>query len=672
MDFPHLFEPIDIGTVKLKNRVVIPAHGPRLPPARYLRYLEERVKSGVSLFVCSDPALAGVSSYTVGPPSPVPSSYLGGADVMLPNPARPGGAEFFDNLLIPRMKEQAELAHRYEAFCFGQLVHAGGYITAAHYQPGLSPSAEPDELLGDTPHELDEDEIADLVRIYGDSAARVQKAGMDGVEVHACHGLLLNSFLSPLSNKRTDRYGGALENRARFILEALNEVRRRVGPDFPIGLRMPGNELLEGGLTTEDVVNIARLVEPHLEYLNISAASESGRKGGLTVPTVMPADFPQAVFADSAAAIKAAVRVPVLLTGGIRDPEVAEQALADGKADLVGMVRAFIADPDWAKKARDGEVADLRRCTGDNEGCRKRTLFRSSGGGMPIGCTTNAAAGREEEMEIVPATVKKRVLVVGGGPGGMEAARVAALRGHVVVLCERDGELGGQVRVAIRDPRTARLGESIRYLVRQMELLPVDVRLNTEVDVATVTEIAPDAIIIATGATAKTPSVPGIDGPNVTTIREVLGGEATVGQRVCVVAEFDGHHGPASLAELLADQGRDVDLITERMVIAEAQDPGQQHALLKRLMEKNVGLHTLTGLKSVHEGSVTVFNSLTRGERTLEKIDTVVLAVGGRSENALLRELKATVGELYGVGDCLTPRRVLHAVLDGSRAGRAV
>ena len=672
MDFPHLFEPIDIGNAKLKNRVVIPAHGPRLPPARYLRYLEDRVKNGVGLIVCSDPALTGVSSYTVGPPSPVPSSYLGGADVMLPNPARPGGAEFFDNFLIPRMKEEAELAHRYEAACFGQLVHQGGYMTGAHFQPGLSPSAEPDELLGDTPHELDEHEIADMVRIYGDSAARVRKAGMDGVEVHACHGLLLNSFLSPLSNKRTDRYGGALENRARFILETLSEVRRRVGADFPIGLRMPGDEFLEGGLTTEDMVAVARLVEPLVDYLNISAASESGRKGGLTVPTVMPDDFPQAVFEDPAAAIKAGVGAPVLLTGGIRDPEVAERVLAEGKADLVGMVRAFIADPDWAKKARDGEVADLRRCTGDNEGCRKRTLFRASGGGMPIGCTTNAAAGREEEMEIVPATARKRVLVVGGGPGGMEAARIAALRGHEVVLCERDADLGGQVRVAIRDPRTARLGESVRYLVRQMELLPVDVRLRMEVDVDSVAEMAPEAVIVATGAMPKIPAVPGIDGPNVTTIRQVLEDEATVGRRVCVVAGFDGHHGPPSLAELLANRGCDVELITERMVIAEAQDPGQQHAMLKRLMEKGVGLHTLTGLKAVDGGSVTVFNSLTRGERKLERIDTVVVAVGGRSDDALLRALKGKVRELYGVGDCLTPRRVLHAVLDGSRAGRAV
>ncbi len=672
MDFPHLFEPVDIGKVKLKNRVVIPAHGPRLPPGRYLRYLEERVKNGVSLIICSDPALTGVSAYTVGPPSPVPSSYLGGNDVMLPNPARPGGAEFFDEFLTPRMKEEADLAHRHGAACFGQLVHQGGYMTGAHMQAGISPSGEPDELLGETPHELDEQEITDLVRVYGDSAARVQNAGMDGVEVHACHGLLLNSFMSPLSNKRTDRYGGSLENRARFVLEVLTEVRRRVRPDFPIGLRMPGDEFLEGGLTTEDMVAIARLVEPLVDYLNISAASESGRKNGLTVPTVMPYDYPQAVFADAAGAIKAGVGVPVLLGGGIRDPEVAEQVLAEGKADMVGMVRAFIADPEWAKKTRDGEVADLRRCTGDNEGCRKRTLFRAAGGGMPIGCTTNAAAGREEEMQIVPATTKKRVLVVGGGPGGMEAARVAALRGHEVVLCERDNELGGQVRIAIKDPRTVRLGESIHYLIRQMETLPVDVRLGTEVSVDSVTEMAPDAVIVATGSVDKVPSVPGIDGHNVVTIRQVLQDEATVGKRVCIVSGFDGHHGPPSLAELLAERGCEVELITERMLIAEAQDPGQHHFILKRLMEKRVGMHTLTGLKAIDGSTVTVFNSLTRGERTLEGIDTVVLAEGGQSDNTLFRSLKGKVGELYGAGDCLTPRRVMHAVLEGSRAGRAV
>jgi pyruvate/2-oxoglutarate dehydrogenase complex dihydrolipoamide dehydrogenase (E3) component len=291
---------------------------------------------------------------------------------------------------------------------------------------------------------------------------------------------------------------------------------------------------------------------------------------------------------------------------------------------------------------------------------------------MPIGCTTNAAAGREEEMQIVPATAKKRVLVVGGGPGGMEAARVAALRGHEVILCERDTELGGQVRIAIKDPRTARLGESIRYLIRQVETLPVDVRLGTEVSVESVADMEPDAVIVATGSVAKVPDVPGVDGPNVVTIRQILQGEASVGKRVCIVSGFDGHHGPPSLAELLAERGCDVELITERMLIAEAQDPGQHHFILKRLMEQRVGMHTLTGLKAIDGGVVTVFNSLTREERTLNGIDTVVLAEGGESDNTLFRSLKGKVGELYGAGDCLTPRRVMHAVLEGSRAGRAV
>ena len=672
MDYVNLFSPIAVGKVQLKNRIVIPAHGPRLNASRFLRYMEERVKHDVALWVSSDPSYVGSSAFTVAPPSPVPASYLGGTDVAMPNPATSEGAAFLDAHAMPRMKEQADLAHRYGAFAFGQIGHGGSYATSMNYLPGIGPSDVPDEMIGETPHALDEHEIADLIRVYAEAAARIRRSGMHGMEVHACHGLLVNAFLSPISNRRSDQYGGSLENRARLLLEILRAVRETVGKDFPVGVRMPGQELVQHGLAIPDMVQVARWAEPLLDYINITSSSEGGRKGGVTIPAVAPSDFPQAAHAAPAAAIKQAVALPILLTGRITDPSHAEWLIASGAADMVGMVRAFMADPLWASKARTGDRDDIRLCTGANEGCRKRTLWRHPGGGAAIGCTQNAAAGREEEMEIVPAASPKHVLVAGGGPGGMEAARVLTLRGHRVTLFEKSDSLGGQVRIAVRDPRTADLGNSIAYLTRQMEKLGVDVRLSTELTPALAATLVPDAVIVATGATPLIPAVPGIDGRNVVTGWQVLQGEVIPGARVCLVAGYDGHHGPASLAELLADRGCHVTLITERMLVAENQDPGFHHVLLKRLLEKRVAMHTLTGLVAVEGRTVRVRHALTREQWAIEDVDTVVLACGGSASGALATALKGSVPQLYAIGDCLAPRRVLHAVLEGARAARAI
>ncbi|MBI2867590.1 MAG: hypothetical protein HYX97_04570, partial [Chloroflexi bacterium] len=418
--FPKLFSPMQVGTLTLKNRLVLTAHEPRVPLKRFYRYLEERAKGGVALIICSNPSVYGILPYTVGPPTRLPPGYLGGSDVLLPNPAKPDGVTFYDGWLTPLLREETELIHRHGAACFGQLVHTGNYDIFDNWQAGIGPSTVADEMLGNIPHQLDEEEIQEVIFVHAQQARRVKEAGMDGVEVHACHGLLLNSFLSPITNKRTDKYGGSLENRMRFVVEVIEAVRKAVGPDFPVGLRMPGNELVEGGLSLQDMVDIARRIapkadiaavqqlmaqgieseeeiarrlKPQVDYFNISGASESGRKAGVTVPTVSPMDTPHGVFTPFTAAIRKAVGVPVLVSARIVDPAQAERILASGQADLIGVVRAFIADPEFGTKAQEGRADEIRKCTGAGEGCRKRTIQRV-GGAAPISCTVNAAVAR--------------------------------------------------------------------------------------------------------------------------------------------------------------------------------------------------------------------------------------------------------------------------------------
>jgi 2,4-dienoyl-CoA reductase-like NADH-dependent reductase (Old Yellow Enzyme family)/thioredoxin reductase len=669
-----LLSPVQLGAMQMKNRFFLPPHGDRLPAPRQLRYLEERLRHGVGLIICSQPAAVATWSFSAGPRSRLPEGYIGDDDVRLPDPASDEGIAFFDRLLLPQMRQQAELAHRYEAACFAQLTHMGSYAVLNNWQVGLSPSGLADEMLGEPTHALTNDEIAELVAAFGHAASRVQRAGMDGVEISACNGLLLNAFLSPLTNTRQDQYGGSLENRTRFVTETLAEVRRRVGPDLIVGVRIPGDELIPGGLTAEDMVAVAALLRPYVSYLSVGASSESGRKFGLTVPTVMSGEFPEGVFATAAARIRAAVDVPVLLAGGIRDPHIAERILVSGQADMVGAVRAQIADPAWLAKVSSGDIAGIRKCVGDNEGCRTRTQFRTKGTGTSIGCTVNAAVGREEEMEILPAAAPRSVLIVGGGPAGLEAARVAALRGHRVILCEQSARLGGQVPVAALAPGSSELIHAVSDLAVQVERLNVDVRLSTGLDVAGCEKYQTDVIIVATGSRLAADAVPGLDAERILTASEVLQGIRLPGQRVCVVAGLHGHRLPAAIAEWLTDRGHLVTVITERMFLGENQDPAANHHSLARLFERGVHIEPLTGLARASAADLIVFNALTRREHVLGEFDSVVYAAGATPYDEILRALRLSRrrGSVIPIGDCLAPRRIAHAVMDAYRAALTI
>jgi 2,4-dienoyl-CoA reductase-like NADH-dependent reductase (Old Yellow Enzyme family) len=419
------------------------------------------------------------------------------------------------------------------AAVFGQLHHTGAdRVTASGNDPGqptIAPSVHPDEFARDVPHELTVREIDELVRGFGDAARRCRAAGLDGVEINACHFYLINQFLSPFINRRTDGYGGSPEKRFRFLDEILTEVRTQVGEDLVIGLRINGSEFVPSGLNAQDMAGIAKLVEGRVQDLSITAGTFSGRKGPNPVAYVNPwnDEGGHMPLIQEAAIIKAAVSTPVILGGRITDPGQAEEYLAKGYADAVGMSRAWLADPEFAIKAHSGRAHLIRRCIGTNE-CHAQ--------GRPLACTVNAAAGREEEFAVLPTSRGRSVAVVGGGVAGMEAATVGANRGHNVVLFERDAELGGVLRLIARNPGNERLLAHLQCMADRAYDAGVNVKLGHAADVDAIATGSFDHVVVATGSQSFIPDVPGITGVNVVDARDVLAGAASLGGTVAVIA----------------------------------------------------------------------------------------------------------------------------------------
>src|SRR5206468_2398795 len=387
-----------------------------------------------------------------------------------------------------------------------------------------APSQIPERVHREVPHELEGEQIAELVRAFGAAARRCRDAGLDGIELSMAHNHLIDQFWSPLFNERLDEYGGSLENRMRFAVEVLTEIRRRVGRDFVVGARISGDELTRGGLTASDMAAITRRLAASGLVDFLSVIGGGAHTYSLQAAAVPNMSFTTGVYVPLTAAIKeAAPQMPILHASRIVDPAHADRIIAAGHVDVVGMTRALIADPDLPRKAREGRLDDIRTCVGANEGCIDR-IYQ----GKAVTCVQNPATGREGELgDLRRAATAKRVVVVGGGVAGLEAARVAALRGCRVVLLEKTAELGGQVLLAARAPARAEYAGIVRFLAGQIRKLGVDVRLGMEATAALVLGERPDAVVVATGSHPHIPPVPGSDGKHVVTDRDVLGGEAT-------------------------------------------------------------------------------------------------------------------------------------------------
>ena len=651
--FRYLFTPLRVGGLALKNRIFSSGHAEAMaedgkPGARLRAYHEAKARGGAALTIIG-------GSTSVHPSSPA------SAWNMVAN---------HDDSIVPAYRAIADAVHRHDCLIMSQLTHLGrrAQSDVESWHVLLAPSQIPEHVHREVPHEMEAEQIAMVVRAFGDAARRCRDGGLDGAELSFAHNHLVDQFWSPLFNRRTDEYGGNLEHRMRFGLEILREVRRQVGRDWAVGVRISGDELSKGGLSAEDMAEIARRLAGSglVDFLSIiGGAAHTAALQAQVVPNM---SYPVGLFVPLAAAIKVAVPgIPVFHASRIVDPIHADQILADGAIDLVGMTRALIADPDLPRKARDGRIEDIRVCVGANEGCIDR-IYQ----GKPVTCIQNPGASREGEIsEPTPAATRRRVVVVGAGVAGLEAARVSALRGHRVVLLEREAEVGGQVLLASRAPQRAEYGGIVRFLARQVGKLPVDCRLDVDATAETVLAESPDVVIIATGSHPYVPPLPGLDGKHVVTDRDVLLDRTSVGERVLVVDDVHTQQG-LSTAECLLDRGCRVEVISR--LFYPGQDIGVTsiQPLYARLFAKAVTLTPHTDLVAVEGSTVVVANAYTGQQRRIEGVDTVVLSMGSRSTDALYRALRGRVPVLHAIGDCVAPRGVHHAILEGTRVARAI
>lgn len=636
----HLFSPLTIKKLKLHNRIVMPAMGNRYPTFggeatdRLIRYYVERARGEAGLIIVqfASVTLEGRSSqYPLG---------IWGDDQ------------------IPGLQRLVRAIHQEGVPVAVQLAHAGAMATSAIIgtQP-VGPSPVPC-FKREVPRELGVEEIQVLVEAFAQAARRAMEAEFDAVQLHMAHGYLLQEFLSPISNRRNDEYGGDLKRRLRFPLEVLRRVRDVVGDKTPLSCRLCVDEALPGGITLEEGVQIAKaLEESGADVMDVTG----GAAATFHVSVPSQADPPGGALLPLATAVKRAVSVPVVAVGKLHDPLAMERVLAEGQADLIAVGRGLIADPELPRKARRGRLDDIRPClTCDSPDCHGR-IFRQ----LSMGCVVNPVVGREGDYELRPADQPHHVLVIGAGPAGLEAARVAALRGHQVTLREKGPRLGGQLFLAGQAPHKQLHLSLIDYYERQLASLGVDVELGVELDAASVLAIAPDVIILATGARPCTFDIPGLDGQT-PTAWDVLSGRP-VGQSVAVVG---GGSVGCETAEYLAVRGHKVAILEMLPEVACELAPWTRRLMVDRLLEHHVEI--LLQCKVFAFNRRRLLYDRSGVHEILDGLDSVVLALGATSYDPLSPELRAAGLNPLLVGDCVKPRNIATAIREGYQAGLTV
>ncbi|MGD0624363.1 MAG: FAD-dependent oxidoreductase [Thermodesulfobacteriota bacterium] len=635
----NLFSPIQIKAMELANRVVLPPMGTNLGnpdgsvSAASLAYLKRMARGGAGLVVTEVCA--------VHPSGSAINNQLG----------------VYEDRFIPGLKKLVALAHAAGSKIALQLHHAGREsLHLLQQKKAVAPSAIRSLVYGLTPREITRDEIQEIIAAFGSAAFRAREAGFDAVEVHGAHGYLLTQFLSALSNQRSDNYGGSLPNRSRFIREVLQEVRRRVGEDFPISLRISVEECIRDGYTFEDIKPILPdLVRAGADILHASLGTH-GSPGGITSASL---EYEPGFNVWRAKKVKEVADVPVIAVGRFTDPTLADEVISRGEADLVAFGRQYLTDPDFLIKARGGRPEDIRKCIACNQGCIERLIL----GEGNIRCAINPETGQETIYPQGPAAVRRNVWVVGAGPGGLTAAYEAARLGHQVTLFEKEEATGGQLRFACKSPFKGAYGEWGTWLTAQAKKIGVKILTGTEVTDRMIEEGNPEAVILATGGEKIVPALPGIDLPMVCDAWQILSGEvAPKGHTLVLGGGLIG----METADFLCQKGMQVTLVEvlKRSPVLKITSHG--YMLHTRLREGKCKLLFNTAVKRIEEGSITIASD--GEEQILCPVNQVVIAIGLKPRDDLKKILQARGIPHCVIGDAVQPRRILEATEEGARA----
>ena len=646
MKYGKLFEPCRIGKLEIANRIVMPPISTNFARDGFVTdgmvsYYKERSRGGAGLIITEDAIVdTPLGNHTVY------SLFID------------------DDRYIPGLRRMAEAIQAGGAKAILTLGHGGrragrvedGRLLVTQGKIPVAPSPLPHPVPGYVvPRELSIEEIEELEDKFVQAACRVKEAGFDGLSLHGAHMYLISNFLSPVSNHRTDIYGGDFEGRLRFLINIIRNIREKLA-DYPIMVRINGREGLDGSITVEDAKEIAHALEA-VGVDSISLSCGAGVPLNIrNFPTpVAPMQLPHGLEVSLAAAVKEVVNIPVMTANRIVTPQEAEEILERGSADLIGIGRGLIADPEWPKKAKEGQEDEIRFCIGCNK-CQDRVLQEH----IDIGCAINPSAGKEEASKITVASIPKVVFIAGGGPAGLEAARVSAVRGHKVRLFEKE-KLGGQLNLASTPPGKDDMKFFLDFEEKQLIKLGVAIvyeALTPEI----VSRDKPDAVIVATGAQPILPSLPGVEKKNVVTAWQILEGEVKTGHKVIVIG---GGTVGAETAEYLGTQGRQVTLI--EMMDSIASDMHRTSRLLLMFSLKDLGVEMLTKAvaKEINDRGVSI---VYRGKVQFIEADTVVLALGSKSNRALSEQLERLNIEHSSVGDCVKPRILLDAIAEGFNA----
>jgi 2,4-dienoyl-CoA reductase-like NADH-dependent reductase (Old Yellow Enzyme family)/thioredoxin reductase len=640
--YPHLFNPIQIGDMTAPNRLLMSAMSINFGvdekghvTEQLTGYFAERAKGGAGMML------------------------VGGGAVHPTGLELPDLPALWNDDCVPALRRMVDAVRPYGAKFGVQLMHGG---RQSYHENKVAPSAvaAPAVVKG-IPRALTLEEIDELIDAFGDAARRCRESGFDFIEIHGAHGYLVNQFLAPNANLRRDQYGGSFANRTRFLYELLDSIYLKAGADFPVGIRINGEDYIDNGWGLEETLKLAGILEQKgVAFLHVSAGVYGSRQ--LTIPSMY---VKQGCFIHLAEAVKSAVSIPVIAVGRIKDPDLADRIIREGKADAVAMGRALLADPALPRKARDGKPAQIRPCIGCCLGCIHAVLALEPGG-----CVVNPEVGREYLLKDKKRAAKgRRVLVAGAGPSGLAAARMAALRGHHVTVCEESSRPGGLIRLAAKAPGRTEVSEIVDFLTIELERLKVEMYLNHPISTDLLDRLKPDAVILATGSRPDMPIIKGLFKTtlHLCTVTDAMDGQTPVGGSVIIIG---GGQAGLLLADLLAEQGKIVAVLNRRPHFAEEMSSNDRFYLRERLKRETVTLYKrVTGL-SVDSDSVS-FKSDCHKEK-LTGCDTIIIAEAMAAVRDAGNLLKGFRGDVQFIGDAKTPRDLMVCMSEAEELGRSL